>query len=107
MCCHEHIYAVPYPCVVLVFNIILPGFGTAIQAYYAKDGCSCGTYMVGVAQSLTAYLIVGWVWSIWHGIQVDKVSNLQRQSQALANDQNGYQPASTDYQPAPAGNVYN
>ena len=77
MCCHEHIYAIPqtWGLVCFILNIISPGFGTGIQSYYAKDGCSCSTYMVGVAQALTAVLIVGWVWAIWHGYEVMKVSD--------------------------------
>ena len=79
MCCEDHIYPVPEPwgVIVLICNIVFPGLGTEIQSYYAKDGCSCGTYMVGVAQSITSIFIVGWIWAIWHGLEVYKISGQQ------------------------------
>ena len=75
MCCYEHIYAVSWPCLVLIFDIILPGFGTVLQSYCYERGCwNCGTFLVGVLQAITAPLIVGWIWSIWHGCKVYEVS---------------------------------
>ena len=74
MCCHDHIYPVTDGCWILFWNIVAPGTGTCIQAYYYKDGCNCSTYMVGMLQGITAGLLVGWIWSIWHGLEVKKVS---------------------------------
>ena len=75
--CKEEIYAIPqtWGKMCFVLNIIAPGSGTMIQSYYARDGCNCSTWLVGFAQGLTALLIVGWVWSIWHGYEVMKVSD--------------------------------
>ena len=77
MCCHNHIYRVPpdTAMICLIFNCIMPGFGTAIQSYYDANGCNCGTYFVGCAQAITAPLIVGWIWAIWHGLEVKKISD--------------------------------
>ena len=76
MCCHEHIYPVPesWGLIVFILNIIFPGWGTICQSYYAPAGYNSGTAMAGVGQILTAWLIVGWIWSIWHGYEVYKVS---------------------------------
>ena len=81
MCCHEHVYPV-WPSGaywILFWNIISPGMGTCYQAYYWPRGvnneCNYGTYCVGICQAMTACLIVGWCWSIWHGYEVYKVTN--------------------------------
>ena len=58
-----------------ILNILSPDLGTKVQSYYAKDGCSCSTWMVGFAQGLLAIIVVGWVWSIWHGYEVMLVSD--------------------------------
>jgi len=83
MCCHDHIYPViPSGAYWILFlNIIAPGEGTAIQAYYFSQGCNYGTYCVALCQALTAPLLIGWIWSIWHGYEVYKIS------------QEGYMPA--------------
>ena len=76
MCCHDHLYPViPSAATWILFlNVFAPGNGTLIQAYYSTNGCNYGTYCVGFLQALTAWLIVGWVWSIWHGYEVYKMS---------------------------------
>ena len=73
---HEHVYPVPGSMGMLVFvlNIIFPGFGTMIQSYYHKDGCSVSTWLIGLMQSILAICIVGWIWSIYHGYHVWLVS---------------------------------
>lgn len=112
MCCHQHIYRVPPDTALLclILNIFLPGCGTAIQSYYAPDGCNCGTYLVGCCQAITACLIVGWVWAIWHSLEVKKISDEplgdgtkvvivnQTQQQALLPNQ---QPVYAQYQQPP------
>ena len=56
-------------------NIIIPGFGTMIQSYCDGRSCwNCGTFFVGVLQLILAPILVGWIWSIWHGIRVYEVS---------------------------------
>lgn len=80
MCCHDHLYPVwPQGAYwILFWNIISPGAGTCYQAYYWPRGvnneCNYGTYCVGIAQAMTAFLLVGWIWSIWHGYEVYKMS---------------------------------
>ena len=76
MCCYEHIYAVSWPCLVLLFDIILPGVGTMLQSYCYERGCwNCGTFMVGLLQMITTpFFFAGWIWSIWHGCKVYEVS---------------------------------
>jgi len=39
-----------------------------------NNECNYGTYCVGIAQAMTAFLLVGWIWSIWHGYEVYKMS---------------------------------
>ena len=52
---------------VFVFNLVLPGFGTAIAAC-ANDGpVSKLQLAIGLFQFLTTYILVGWVWSIYWG----------------------------------------
>lgn len=45
-----------------------------VQSYFARDGCSFGTFLVGCLQLLTTALLFGWCWSIWHGMMVKYVS---------------------------------
>ncbi len=70
MCFRDHIYPVPYPTLVLVFDILFPGFGTIMQSYYYPGGCNYFTFFIGVAQTFLAGFLVGWIWSIWHGVSV-------------------------------------
>ena len=74
MCCYEHIYPVPNPCCLLLINIFLPGIGTMLQSYYFNMGWNCGTFFVGFLQLITAPIIIGWIWAVWHSCQVKAVS---------------------------------
>ena len=85
MCCDEAIYAVPYPFIVLIFDILIPGFGTIIQSYMfhgKRKQAQSGFYFnpdfwafwCGVLQLISAPLLIGWVWSIWHGWKVYCIS---------------------------------
>ena len=77
MCCYEHIYRVSWPCLVLIFDIIIPGFGTCLQSYCDEMGCNCGTFLVGICQALTTPIFgIGWIWSIWHGCKVYEASTM-------------------------------
>ena len=54
--------------IICAFNIILPGVGTCISACLADRYVSNKTQLiVGVFQFLTAYIIFGWIWSIYWG----------------------------------------
>ena len=100
MCCHDHIYPVVDGCPILFYNIVAPGMGTIIQSYYHKDGCNCGTYFVGILQMVTAVILVGWIWSIWHGMEVKKVTDefklaeMNRPKNQVVVVQTGMQPMS-------------
>ena len=74
--CEQHIYRIPkdYAMICLIVNIVFPGLGTMIQSYYDRQGCNCGTWMVGLVQGLTAIFVVGWVWAIWHSVKVWELS---------------------------------
>ncbi|CAM9819892.1 unnamed protein product [Ascophyllum nodosum] len=57
--------------IIFVMNIFLPGVGTIIVGLLA---CSCEIFIVGILQTITAGLIIGWVWSIWWGWELLLVS---------------------------------
>ena len=58
--------------VCLVLNIILPGSGSMVSAC-AGEKFNDTALMAGIVQFLTSWLIIGWVWSVVHGIWlVDK-----------------------------------
>ena len=52
--------------VLLIINIFLPGWGTIVMAFL--DGFKLKTLIVGILQFFTAFLLIGWIWSIWWGI---------------------------------------
>lgn len=63
--------------VCLIFNILLPGWGTIISSFVCvhavKDEevsscCNWGTLVDGIIQFYTAPLIFGWIWSIIFGV---------------------------------------
>ena len=51
--------------IMLILNIVLPGFGTML------NGCCgpicCDLIIIGLLQLITAPLVVGIVWSIFYG----------------------------------------
>ncbi len=71
-CFSDEVYPVrkPYPCLILMWNIILPGFGTMIQACQFRLGFRCRTFMLGWLQFLTFPLLFGWIWAIYHAVLV-------------------------------------
>ena len=77
MCFRKYIYEVPASTarICFILNIFLPGWGTCVQSYYGPDGCSWGTFGVALLQMITVFILVGWVWAIWHGWQVMKQSD--------------------------------
>ena len=50
----------------LIINIVFPGIGTIIMSFMNK--CKWMTALVGLLQLLTAFILVGWIWSIYWGI---------------------------------------
>ena len=65
------------PCaiVILILDIIAPGFGTMCLGCFAKPDCG-NAFLTGLLQSLTAFIIIGWIWSIYLGIQLVKISSM-------------------------------
>uniref|UniRef100_A0A6U5CUD0 Uncharacterized protein n=2 Tax=Hemiselmis andersenii TaxID=464988 RepID=A0A6U5CUD0_HEMAN len=51
----------------LIFNIILPGWGTIIASVQAGDAA---TGLLGVVQFLSSALLVGYIFSVWWGILI-------------------------------------
>lgn len=52
--------------ILLIVNIFFPGWGTAVMA--CIGGFKIRTLLVAVVQFFTAFIIIGWIWSIWWGI---------------------------------------
>ena len=61
--------------VVLILNIVSPGIGSIVSAYYDPSGCNCKTVTFGILQMLLTIVIVGWVWSILMGLAIYSKSN--------------------------------
>ena len=59
---------------VLIFNILFPGFGTMLLGCCVCNECCCW-FWVGMAQSWLACVIVGWIWAIVFACQAITVSN--------------------------------
>lgn len=57
----------------LILNIIFPGIGTIINSVVGGDFLVKGL-VVGLIQLFTAFLIIGWIWSIWWGFLILKKS---------------------------------
>ena len=57
----------PWGIVLLILNIVWPGLGTIINSFMG-DKVHCTSLLVGVFQMLLAWIIIGWIWSIWWGI---------------------------------------
>ena len=64
----------PLHIILFIVNIIWAGLGTMISACIAKDGFDVTTLIVGLLQMLTAWLLIGWIWSIWWGYLIYKKS---------------------------------
>ena len=74
--CHELQYPVPEPwgIIILLFNILSPGFGTMIAAYCKHDGFSMSQFLLGWVQAILTVILIGWCWAIWHGYKIYEVS---------------------------------
>ena len=61
----------PWPYVVAVLSVVLPGFGTMLAAIigYTRYFSKCQLF-IGLLQLLTVPVIIGWLWSIWWGLKI-------------------------------------
>lgn len=65
--------SLPLAVMVLIFDIIWPGFGTFL--YLCIANCNNWPYHLGVSLAQffgTAVFLLGWVWSIWWGVETVK-----------------------------------
>ena len=53
--------------ILFIVNIFFPGLGTMISACVGGGSLNTDQLLVGILQWLTAFLIIGWIWSIWWG----------------------------------------
>ena len=61
----------PWPYIVAIFCIVLPGSGTILSACVGfKTSWSKTQIFVGVLQMMTAIYLIGWIWSIWWGLKI-------------------------------------
>ena len=57
----------PVAIIAAIFNFLFPGFGTMIAACAAQDNVSKTQLVIGLTQFLTAFVLIGWIWSIYWG----------------------------------------
>lgn len=60
--------------IVLVANILLPGWGTVAAGIIHGNERTKNNLIVGTVQYFTALLIVGWVWSVFCGFKIYQYS---------------------------------
>ena len=60
---------------VLILQIVTPGIGAIVAAYYDPKGCNCKCATFGVLQLLLVIVIAGYVWSIVQGVAIYNKSN--------------------------------
>ena len=63
---------------VLVFNVVMPGFGTLVSAYKHKEGCSGLAVVAAFFQSILSAILIGWVWSVYSGWRIYKLSTEEK-----------------------------
>ena len=74
--CHDLQFKVPDPwgIIILICNILFPGFGTMISAYCKEDGFCCMAVVLAWVQAALATILIGWFWAIWHGYKIYEIS---------------------------------
>ena len=61
--------------IVLILNILFPGFGTIIAAFLTPEKEKMTpTLIVGILQFILASLLIGWLWAIWWGFKIMQAS---------------------------------
>ena len=64
----------PTAIVVLVLNVLLPGWGTVFAGIICSPKLAKNNLVIGTIQYFTAFLLIGWVWSIYVGVKIYKFS---------------------------------
>ena len=58
--------------ILLIINILWPGWGTMFSSCCDKGPCRCDVYCIGVAQFFLSGILIGWIWAIIHSIMMIK-----------------------------------
>ena len=58
----------------LAMNTFIPGSGTLISACLDKEKFNVMAVFLGILQFSMAILVIGWLWSIFHGYQIYAIS---------------------------------
>ena len=53
--------------VMCILNVLLPGVGTMIAACAGSGVVKKAQIVIGLLQFFTAYILIGWIWSIYWG----------------------------------------
>jgi hypothetical protein len=56
--------------IILVISVCLPGWSTIIAGVLAGGDNLMPGVVIGVLQFLTAWLLIGWLWSIFVGFKI-------------------------------------
>ena len=61
--------------ILFILNVFPPGWGTMINSFMGEEWHKI-TFFVGLAQFLTSPILIGWIWSIWWGVEIYKKRDL-------------------------------
>ncbi len=69
--CSDAIVRVPAPWGLILFivNIFVPGIGTILSSFFSEP-INKTSLCYGVLQIVTFWLLIGWLWSIYHGWRI-------------------------------------
>ena len=80
MCCPDDAInktSIQSATICLVFNILLPGVGTIINAFLGDNNYGPGL-LIGIIQILTVPIfLIGWIWSIIYGVKIMNKSKIE------------------------------
>ena len=64
-------------CLILNCIPLTSGLGTIVSACCDTKGSACMIILIGLAQLVLTCLVVGWIWSIVHGLRLymDNIDN--------------------------------
>ena len=81
ICCQDALVECDYTTAVilLIINALFcPGLGTAMSSMASKDktkGINTSAILVGIIQFLLTYLLIGYIWAVYHGIVLVRISS--------------------------------